>query len=101
MKKLFFILIFGMLFLIPLSESQNNDELFGVYVGGFVLDENNQPLKGVQVVVKEINIKAVTDFSGQYILQTTRSIEGNEVTVGVPFGKQTIQYSLVGYQVKE
>src|SRR3989338_6706439 len=89
------------LIFIPLSESQSNNELFGVYVGGFVLDENNQPLKGVQVVVKGTDIKTVSDFSGQYILQTVKYIEGNEVIVGVPFGKQTLQYFFVGYQVKE
>ena len=101
MKRLIFVLIFCSLLFIPLSESQSDDENFGVFVGGSVLDENNQPLSGVRVVVKGTDIKAVTDFEGYYGLQTIKYLDGSEVVFGIPYGKQKIQYSFVGYRVAE
>ncbi len=87
----FTLFFLNIIFFIPLSESQTVESPTGIYfaLGGGVLDENKQPLSGVQVVIKGTDIKTVTDYSGFYFF------------INPPLGKQTLQYFLVGYETKE
>ncbi|MFW6330341.1 MAG: SusC/RagA family TonB-linked outer membrane protein [Gemmatimonadota bacterium] len=55
-------------------------------VGGTVLAEDtNEPLQGVQVVLRGTNQGTLTNESGRFLLQ------------GVPAGEQTLQFMFIGY----
>ena len=53
-------------------------------VTGQVIDENKEPLIGVNVVVTGTTIGTITDFDGNYSLE-------------VPSGKNQLQFSYIGY----
>lgn len=53
-------------------------------VTGQVIDENKEPLIGVNVVVTGTTIGTITDFDGNYSLE-------------VPAGKNQLQFSYIGY----
>ena len=52
---------------------------------GKVVDENNEPLPGATILVKETNKGTSTDFDGKF-------------NVNLPKGKYTIQVSFIGYK---
>lgn len=57
-------------------------------VTGTVLDENQAPLPGANILVKGTNIGSLTDFDGNFTLE-------------VPDGENTLVISYIGYKDKE
>ncbi|MFN3299022.1 MAG: SusC/RagA family TonB-linked outer membrane protein [Sediminibacterium sp.] len=57
-------------------------------ITGAVLDENNNPMKGANVSVKETKILTSTDANGRFI-------------ISAPQGKNVLQISFVGYETDE
>ena len=76
MKK---ISIFLFLFVSTLANAQS------FTLSGKVVDENNEPLAGATILVKEENKGTSTDFNGKF-------------SVNFPKGKYTIQVSFIGYK---
>ena len=76
MKK---ITIFLFLFVSILTNAQT------FTLNGKVVDQNNEPLLGATVLVKEVNKGTSTDFEGRF-------------RVNFPKGNYTIQISFIGYQ---
>jgi hypothetical protein len=60
----------------------------GLYIQGLIRDENNQPLPGVNVVVKGTTTGTITDYNGNFILE-------------VPINSQTLVISFIGYETIE
>lgn len=58
----------------------------GSVTGSVVSAEGQQPLQGVQVSIPALNVTAVTDERGRFLL------------TGVPAGTQTLRVSLIGYR---
>lgn len=58
----------------------------GSVTGTVVSAETEQPLQGVQVAIPALNVSAVTDERGRFLL------------TGVPAGAQTVRASLIGYR---
>lgn len=57
-------------------------------ITGKVIDENNEPLIGVNVSVKDANTGTITDFDGNFVLD-------------VPDSKSILVFSYIGYKIKE
>ncbi len=58
-------------------------------ISGHISDENGQPQIGATIYIEELSIGTIADANGNYEL------------LGVPSGKQKVQFSFVGYQVEE
>lgn len=60
--------------------------LFGQHAAkGVVLDENQEPLPGVEVYIEELHIGTTSDFEGNYVLKN------------IPKGTHKLQFSFIGY----
>lgn len=57
-------------------------------VSGRIVDENNDPMPGVNVIIKGTSIGTVTDMNGNY-------------SIAVPHGASTLAVSSVGYVMEE
>ena len=57
-------------------------------ITGQVLDENGEPLIGVTVTVKGTKVVAITDIDGNF-------------TIAVPASNSVLQFSYLGYKLKE
>ena len=80
-KKLFIIF-----FSISLTIFSQNDEPKGSISGKVVDNDNQQPLIGVNIYVKESSTGTATDKNGNYNLQN------------LPVGNYTISFSYIGFQ---
>jgi hypothetical protein len=60
----------------------------GLYISGMIRDENNQPLPGVNIVVKGTTAGTITDYNGNFILDA-------------PVNSQTLVVSYIGYETIE
>jgi hypothetical protein len=60
----------------------------GLIIQGLIRDDNNQPLPGVNVVVKGTTTGTITDFNGSFYLQ-------------VPLNSQALIISFIGYETIE
>ena len=88
MRQLSLTLLF--IFLASALASAQDSQPGSVYavtnLGGFVSDENNQPLAGVSVVIRGTSIGTITQADGRFVLPTT---------VPLPL---TLSISFVGYR---
>jgi hypothetical protein len=64
-------------------------QLFAQKVAGKVVDENKEPMPGVNVVVKGTTNGIITDTNGNYVIQP-----GN-------IKKDVLVFSFIGYEAKE
>jgi TonB-dependent starch-binding outer membrane protein SusC len=58
----------------------------GSIAGTVVVEGTGQPLSGVQVVLERVNLSAITDERGRFLI------------VNVPLGTQTLRFSFIGYR---
>jgi TonB-linked SusC/RagA family outer membrane protein len=75
-------MLFAIALLPGLAAAQERGSVTGLVVSG----ESEQPLVGVQVSIPALNISAVTDERGRFLL------------TNVPHGPQTLRTSLIGYR---
>lgn len=60
-------------------------------INGSVVDENNDPIPGVNIVIEGTNQGVVSDFDGNYTITTSQALPFNIVISSVGFGTQTIE----------
>jgi len=68
-------------------------------VNGTVVDENNDPIPGVNIVVQGTNQGVVSDFDGNYTISTSQALPFNIVISSVGFGTQTIEVTAADQSV--
>jgi outer membrane receptor protein involved in Fe transport len=68
----------------PFASAQNT-------INGSVVDENNDPMPGVNIVIEGTNQGVVSDFDGNYTITTSQALPFNIVISSVGFGTQTIE----------
>jgi iron complex outermembrane receptor protein len=60
-------------------------------INGTVVDENNDPIPGVNIVIEGTNQGVVSDFEGNYTIITSQALPFSIVISSVGFGTQTVE----------
>ena len=86
------LLAFTFSLIAPFAIAQNT-------INGTVVDSNNDPIPGVNIVVQGTNQGVVSDFDGNYTITTSQALPFNLVISSVGFGSQTIEVTSADQQV--
>ena len=88
MRTTFIKIIFTFTFLLiaPLAIAQNT-------ISGVVVDENNEPIPGVNIVIQGTTEGTNSDFDGNYSITTNQALPFNITVSSVGFGTQSIEIS--------
>jgi len=86
------LLAFTFSLIAPFAIAQNT-------INGTVVDSNNEPIPGVNIVVQGTNQGVVSDFDGNYTITTSQALPFNIVISSVGFGSQTIEVISADQQV--
>jgi len=78
------LLAFTFSLIAPFAIAQNT-------INGTVVDSDNDPIPGVNIVVQGTNQGVVSDFDGNYTITTSQALPFNIVISSVGFGAQTIE----------
>ncbi|MBN9297657.1 MAG: TonB-dependent receptor [Filimonas sp.] len=87
MKNIFWQVLLVLLQLFVITKQVNAQQNFKQSIKGVVMDaESKKPLAGVTVEIDGLNLKAVSDNNGFYIIRD------------IPVGKQTLKFTTIGYE---
>ncbi len=86
------LLAFSFLLIAPFAIAQNT-------ISGTVVDENNDPVPGVNIVIEGTSEGVVSDFDGNYSITTNQALPFNISVSSVGFGSQVIEVSNADQQV--
>jgi outer membrane receptor for ferrienterochelin and colicins len=86
------LLAFTFSLIAPFAIAQNT-------INGTVVDSDNDPIPGVNIVVQGTNQGVVSDFDGNYTITTSQALPFNLVISSVGFGSQTIEVTSADQQV--